>query len=185
MSLNVKNRIFLMIGAMIAALILSYVLWPASEVTKEPAVTAVTDAKQLPAVTFYDENGAGKTLADYQGRVLLVNLWAIWCPPCVVELPALDRLQAKLNAKGLDVLTIAIGKHTPEDIRRYFEDKRLDHLPILNDQGREIATKWLDTGIPVTYLIDRQGNVIERFDGAKEWEKPEIMQKIQAALDQK
>jgi thiol-disulfide isomerase/thioredoxin len=184
MSLNPKSRIFLMVFAMLGAAVLSYVLLmdarplPSGEkISAAPPVVA-----SLPAARFFDAEGQAQTLADYKGRVVLVNLWAVWCPPCVVELPDLDRLHAAMKGKDFKLLPIAVGKHEAQQIQTFFDDKGLDHLGVFIDSEREIMSKWPVGGLPVSFLIDRDGTVVEKFDGIRDWSSPEMMAKIKVLL---
>lgn len=136
----------------------------------------------LPEVTFYDENGQAVTLADFKGEVLLVNLWATWCPPCVAELPALDTLQARLRDKGLHVLPISLDNKPVADVAAFLAERRVEQMKLYIDSGRQIPMKWVYAGIPASFLIDRNGVVFEQFDGPREWAEGEIFSRIESQL---
>ncbi len=207
--LKPQHRIVLMIVAMVLAIGLSYTILlniqPPSAAAKKtsenmetkqseaaPAVRAAEKqaraarpsaaGQALPAVTFYDEKGAPVTLADFKGEVLLVNLWATWCPPCVAELPALDTLQAKLREKGLHVLPISLDNKPVADVAAFLAERRVEQLSLYTDTDRQIPMKWVYAGIPASFLIDRNGVVIEQFDGPREWAEGEIFARIESHL---
>lgn len=209
--LKPQHRIVLMIVAMVMALGLSYTILvniqPSSAVSEKsvknmekqeaatatPARAAEKTARAarpsavgqvLPDVTFYDEKGQPVTLADFKGEVLLVNLWATWCPPCVAELPALDTLQAKLREKGLHVLPVSLDNKPVADVAAFLAERRVEQLSLYIDSGRQIPMKWTYAGIPASFLIDRNGVVIEQFDGPREWAEGEVFARIESQLGQ-
>ena len=209
--LKPQHRIVLMIVAMVLAIGLSYTILvniqppsaaenKTSENMEKQEVVAASAApaaekqaraarpsavgQTLPAVTFYDEKGQPVTLADFKGEVLLVNLWASWCPPCVAELPALDTLQAKLREKGLHVLPVSLDNKPVADVAAFLAERRVEQLSLYIDTDRQIPMKWTYAGIPASFLIDRNGVVIEQFDGPREWAEGEVFARIESQLAQ-
>lgn len=138
--------------------------------------------KTLPDAVFYDAEGRAVRLGDFAGEVLLVNLWATWCPPCVAELPALDGLQAKLRDKGLHVVAISLDRKPVADVAAFLEERRVEQMKLYVDTDRQIPLKWQYAGVPASFLIGRDGVVIEQFDGPREWDKGEMLTKIEAVL---
>ena len=131
---------------------------------------------------FFDQGGRKLTLADFKGQVVLVNLWATWCPPCVVELPALDALQAKLRDRPFKVVAIAMDRSSVTTVASFLLERGIENLDIYWDQERQIPLKWKYDGIPTSFLLDEEGLVVERFDGAYEWDKGDIFDKIEGML---
>jgi thiol-disulfide isomerase/thioredoxin len=145
--------------------------------------------KEKPAVQqlaadayFFDESGRKLTLRDFEGQVVLVNLWATWCPPCVVELPALNALQARLHDRPFRVVAIAMDRSSAAAVAAFLREREIEHLDIYWDQDRQIPLKWQYSGIPTSFLLDKDGRVVERFDGAYEWDKGDIFDKIERML---
>ncbi len=138
--------------------------------------------KTLPDAVFYDAEGRAVRLGDFAGEVLLVNLWATWCPPCVAELPALDSLQAKLRDKGLHVVAVSLDRKPLADVAAFLEERRVEQMKLYVDTDRQIPLKWQYAGVPASFLIGRDGVVIEQFDGPREWDKGEMLAKIEAVL---
>lgn len=147
-----------------------------------PDTNAAT-VKTLPAAYFFDGKDEKKTLADFKGHVVLVNLWATWCPPCVAELPSLDKLQAKLDKKGFRVVAVSMDrKGTMNDIKAFLEKHGADHLAPYWDKDRQILGSWDYEGIPVSFLLDAEGNLRETLAGPYVWDKPEMVEKIEKLL---
>ena len=102
-------------------------------------------------------DGTTRTLADYSGRVVVLNLWATWCVPCVREMPALDDL-AKFGAKdGIVVLPVSSDRGGAAVVQRFYTDQGIKNLPVLLDPGSRMAHGLGVNGIPTTFLIDRNG----------------------------
>jgi thiol-disulfide isomerase/thioredoxin len=186
MPVKPQFQISLIIGAMALAAILSYVILNdgAAPVVKnmKTVPTAQQQPQVLPETIFFDRTDSPMTLADYKGSVVLVNLWATWCPPCVAELPSLDRLQGKLGEKKFSVVAISMDRSSAEEIRAFLRDKKIEQLDFFWDKYREIASKWRFKGIPTSFLIDRDGNVVETFDGERTWDEGPLFEKITAML---
>lgn len=141
-----------------------------------PAVTALPDAY------FTDAIGQHRTLADFRGKVVLVNLWATWCPPCVTEMPSLDKLQAKLQDKDFKVLAVSMDPPPLAKVTAFLEQKDITHLEPYWDQDKQIPMKWKYAGLPVSFLLDRDGRVVQQFDGPQVWDSGPVFEKISALL---
>jgi len=204
MPLTPKTRILLMLGAMIGAALLSYTILaniqpsdiknmetrgkkaPETSLTNAPAPrsdeTAVTASADLAPVIFYDAAGKAATLADFKGQVVLVNLWATWCPPCIAELPSLDLLQARLRDAGLKVLPVSMDRKPVAEVAAFLDARNVEQMTLYIDTDRDIARNWAYGALPASYLIGRDGKVIEVFMGPREWTKGAVFEKIKAAL---
>lgn len=138
-------------------------------------------ARALPPLRFADGSGEAASLADFRGRVLLLNVWATWCTPCREEMPALDRLQAKLGGPDFRVVALSID---PEGsvVRDFFREVGIQHLQPYMDAYRETAAAVGLTVVPLTLLIDREGREIARKLGAAAWDHPTLVEQIQAQL---
>lgn len=135
-----------------------------------PAPLAVGAPAPGFTVTTLDAVPATRTLADYRGRVTLVNVWATWCAPCRVEMPSLARLHRRFAAEGLAVAAIAVDEVGFETrIRDYAAslDLRFD---ILHDPSGRTERDWDASGLPSTYVLDRRGIVRKVVHGADEWD---------------
>jgi thiol-disulfide isomerase/thioredoxin len=141
----------------------------------------LTDAPApLPDVAFHGPDGAEHRLADWKGQVVVVNFWATWCAPCREEMPALDRLQAALGDDRFAVITIATGRNAPAAIDRFFEETGVQHLPRYNDPRQELARQMGVLGLPVTVLIDADGQEIGRLTGGAAWDGAEALALLRA-----
>jgi cytochrome c biogenesis protein CcmG/thiol:disulfide interchange protein DsbE len=136
----------------------------------EPAPTFV-----LPSL-----EGPPADLAALRGRVVLVNLWASWCAPCLEEMPSLERLHQKLKGEGLVVLGISADGEE-KAIRDVLAKQPLT-FPILRDPDGKTADKYHATGYPETYLVDKQGVLRETFIGPVEWDSADLVDRLRRLL---
>lgn len=144
--------------------------------------TPLEPVREAPVESFLKPGDTRGSLADYKGKVVLLNIWATWCTPCLKELPTLVELQ-KLKGDDLVVLTLSIDEAPFAQIEGFLKNKLQLELPHLaqDDTGKlfmQIGTQ----GLPITYLIDRKGTMTHRFIGAVEWTQEGLLVPINAAL---
>ena len=129
-----------------------------------------TDPPAIPAAaTFQEADGTLRSLGDYAGKGLVVNLWATWCVPCVAEMPELQDLARKVAGEGILVLPLSSDRGGAEVVRRFYAANRIDGLPVLLDPRGEAGRAWGARGLPTTIVIDRQGRERGRVEGAIDW----------------
>jgi thiol-disulfide isomerase/thioredoxin len=139
--------------------------------------------KALPDIRFEDEAGRALTLADFKGRVILLNIWATWCTPCREEMPALDRLQAKLGGPGFEVVALSIDREGTAVVRRFFSDVGVHALKLYVDPSGEAASRFGALGVPTTILVDRSGREIGRRVGPAQWDGAAALEFIRKRAD--
>lgn len=108
-------------------------------------------------------DGSVQKLSNYRGKVVLVNLWATWCPPCIEEMPLLDRLQEEFGPRGVVVLGLA-ADDDPEVVRTFVKQRPVK-FDVLLDVGGEVGTRYGITGYPETFIVDREGRFQKKFIG--------------------
>jgi len=127
--------------------------------------------EEIPDVLIHSDEGT-KHLSDYKGKIVILNLWATWCPPCLHELPALNALQDTSDKTKVQVLAVSVDTTGLEPVKKYLTDNKLTQLPAMMDQDRNIqqlkVLKGID-GIPVTLIIDPQMRVMARYEGEADW----------------
>lgn len=129
-----------------------------------------TDPPAIPAAaTFQEADGTSRSLGDYVGKGLVVNLWATWCVPCVAEMPELQDLARKVAGEGILVLPLSSDRGGAEVVRRFYAANRIEALPVLLDPRGEAGRAWGARGLPTTIVIDRQGRERGRVEGAIDW----------------
>jgi cytochrome c biogenesis protein CcmG, thiol:disulfide interchange protein DsbE len=114
------------------------------------------------------------TLGQFHGKVLVLNFWATWCPPCVAELPSLMSMQERARAQGVVVLGVSID--VDEDAYHRFLKQRQVNFLTVRDPEQKVADLYGTAGWPETYVIDRQGMLRRKFVGPIDWNSPEVVQ---------
>lgn len=138
--------------------------------------------KPLPDIAFQDEAGQPRSLADWKGKFVLVNLWATWCAPCKLEMPGLNRLQAQLGGPDFAVLAISLDRTGKEGPRRFLASNNLTNLALHIDETGTLANKIGAPGLPATLILDREGREIARMVGPAEWDSAAAQDVIRAAI---
>ena len=134
--------------------------------------------KSIPQLTFQDANGRAHTLADFKGKVVLLNVWATWCEPCRKEMPALDRLQAELGGDRFQVVPLSVDQQGLPIARRFYGEIGIKALPLYVDPTAKAAFTLDAAGLPVTLLVDRAGREIGRHLGAVQWDSPDVVAEL-------
>ncbi len=147
---------------------------------------AVLDAPaEVPATAFTDKDGGEHALADWKGKVTLVNFWATWCAPCRKELPALDALNRDLGGEDFAVVTIAAGRNALPGITRLFDEVGVKTLPVYLDPKLQLSREMGVIGLPVSILLDREGREVARMSGDAEWDSDSARAIVKALVDDK
>ncbi|PCJ06842.1 MAG: thioredoxin [Rhodobacteraceae bacterium] len=118
---------------------------------------------------FLEDDTGTATLAEYQGKIILLNFWATWCAPCRAEMPMLSELQAELGGDDFEVLTLATGRNSPAGIIKFFDETGITNLPRHQDPKQALAREMAVLGLPITVILDREGREIARLRGDAEW----------------
>jgi thiol-disulfide isomerase/thioredoxin len=129
--------------------------------------------REPPYFQFFDAGGQTLTLADFRGKVLLLNLWATWCAPCIREMPALDRLQATVGKEDFLVLPISLDSEGRPIVEAFYQRLGLQHLDMYLDPGRSIGAAFPIDVLPANFLVDREGRVTGYLRSYADWEAPE------------
>jgi thiol-disulfide isomerase/thioredoxin len=160
---------FAFLGALLA-------LTQTATATEPPASFAIHDTPQpVPEISFQDADGQPRTLGNFAGRVVLLNVWATWCAPCRKEMPTLDRLQAELGGPDFEVVALSVDRKGPEVVSKFFEEIGIEHLALNIDASSKAMFTLGAFGLPLTLLIDREGREVGRVNGPAEWDSPEMV----------
>lgn len=164
-----------------AGLLLTFPL--PSVAAEAPENFAVLDTPAaVPEVSFADAAGQPKTLADYSGKVVLLNIWATWCAPCRKEMPTLDRLQEKLGGPDFEVVALSMDRKGPDIVKNFYAEIGVTHLALNIDSSAKAMFALGAVGLPMTLLIDRDGKEIGRLIGPAEWDAPDMVAFIRGRI---
>jgi thiol-disulfide isomerase/thioredoxin len=123
-----------------------------------------------PLTPFMDEHGARVNLERFRGKIVVLNLWATWCTPCVAEMPMLDRLQQQLEDAGVVVVALSLDAGGPAAVKAFYQEHGIKHLGVYVDPTMRAQGDFRVIGLPTTILIDREGRDRGRVVGPAEWD---------------
>lgn len=139
--------------------------------------------KKLPDLSFRDAAGKERSLKDWRGKIVLLNLWATWCGPCRKEMPALDRLNGALGGKDFELVAVSIDRKGAAAAQAFLDEIKVDTIKLYIDQTAKISRHLRAFGLPYTFLVDREGREIGRLVGPAEWDSDEAKRLINAAIN--
>ena len=135
----------------------------------------------MPRSSFEDADGRSRSLAEFSGKIVLLNIWATWCVPCRKEMPTLDRLQVSLGGPDFDVVALSIDRRI-DAVRKFFSEIGIQKLAMYLDTSARAPRQLGAVGLPTTLLLDREGREIGRLIGPSEWDSPEMVSMISCAI---
>ena len=141
-------------------------------------LTPLPDKPSAPAFELRDADGNVHQLSDYKGSVIIVNFWATWCPPCRAEMPSMQRAWEQLREEGIKMLAIDVGED--EDAIFEFTASYPVEFPLLLDTDSSVSEAWGVKGLPTTFVVDQWGRKVYRAVGGREWDAPDLMEKVRA-----
>lgn len=176
--------LYLAVLALFAFVLLSYGLSTreSNDPLPPPARLRLDEPRALPAITFADGAGKPVSLADFKGKVVLLDVWATWCTPCRAEFPRFDRLQEILGQEGLQVVPLSVDLGGKPLVDKFYEDLKIKNLGQFLDPQSKSAQALGLRGLPTTLLIDRQGREIARVEGELSWDSAETQATLRKVL---
>jgi len=163
----------------IILLLISISLLPACSKEKSPAKPAAVSASKAvegsaaPDFTVKDLEGKEVTLSSLKGSVVLVNFWATWCPPCKEEIPSMITLNKAMSGKAFRMLAISIDEGGKDAVSTFFKGSR--DLPSYLDSESAISQLYGTTGVPETFIVDKQGIIQKKIVGGMDWSAPDVI----------
>jgi peroxiredoxin len=133
------------------------------------------DAVELPS-------GRPTSIEDYRGKVVLLNIWATWCPPCEIEMPSMERLHRKLAGTDFELVAVSVDEQDSSVVNKFVQDRGLT-FKILHNQDGTIRQIYQTTGVPESFVIDRDGVIVKKVIGAADWDAPVNEHLIRRLLD--
>lgn len=141
----------------------------------------VTPPLPAPAISFADLSGNTVSLSEFAGKIILVNLWATWCEPCLREMPSLERMQSRLGDK-ITVLAISEDRGGSKIVEPFIGKLGLKSIKTYLDPKSGVERAFEVQGLPTSFLIDREGRVLGRVEGAAEWDSPKLLETLGSFL---
>lgn len=138
----------------------------------------------MPELQFSDGEGRPLSLADFRGKVVLLNIWATWCVPCRKEMPTLDRLQVALGGTSFEVVALSIDRGGADAVRKFYVETGIQRLAVRVDTSSQVGFALATVGLPTTLLIDGGGRELGRLIGPAEWDAPEMVAFLKSTVEQ-
>jgi len=135
-----------------------------------------------PDLKFTDEQGKTLALSDFRGKVIVLNLWATWCTPCLAEMPMLDRLQHQLADQGAIVIALSLDRGGKDAVEAFYRQAAIRNLGVFLDPSMRAISEARTSGLPTTLLIDANGMELGRVTGPMEWDAPAAVDLVRKAL---
>ncbi len=166
-----------------------YAVWPPPKKTSSAEIDVFRKMNFLPlagrteAANFFLKtlDGQNRSLSQDRGKVVLMNFWATWCPPCIREMPAMQRAYDKFKERGFQIIAISVDQGNSDAVRKFTESLKLN-FQILLDPENKVKQVYRVRALPTTYLIDRSGHVVAYGMGAREWDSEEAFDLIDYLL---
>jgi len=158
--------------ALVTGMVTTAVFAVALIIKLRPQMALLGVGSKAPAFTAIDlRTGRPASLANYRGRPILINIWATWCAPCRVEMPALERLAKKLAGTDFRVVAVSVDQDDSTVVDAFVRELGLS-FDVLHNQAGDIRQRYQTTGVPESFVIDRDGVIVKKVIGPAEWDGP-------------
>lgn len=148
----------------------------ASPAADRQTLTPAQQPAPAPGFALPDLDGKPHTLADYRGKVVVLNFWATWCPPCRYEMPSMERAWEKVRDQGIVFIAVNVGEDS-DTVFTFLADYPVE-FPLLLDEQAKVVKQYPVTGLPTTYVVDPQGRITHRAVGAREWDDEGLLNSL-------
>ena len=150
---------------------------------KKLQIQRLSENVPAPDFTLTDLNGKRIRLKDLRGKVVFLNFWATWCPPCVQEMPTMEKLHKTFGQKGLTVLAINYREDAKE-VKEFFSKYKLTFIALLDLDGK-VSERYRTWGLPVTVIINKRGEIVGKVTGIRDWHSKEAKEFFAKLLEEK
>jgi len=161
---------------LLAALLGAPLAW--AEPAADQTLTPLSGQPAAPDFDLKDPQGHPQRLADYRGRPVILNFWATWCPPCLEEMPSMQRAHEAVAPEGIAVVAVNVGEDR-DTIAAFLKQAPVD-FAVPMDTDTKVAQRYHTKGLPTTYVIDAQGRLAYRATGSRAWDDPKLLEQVRA-----
>ncbi len=137
-----------------------------------------------PNFSFPDLDSKMISLAEYKGKVVLLNIWATWCPPCVQEMPSMEKLHQELKNENFEIIAVSVDELGAKAVIPFMKKHKLS-FPTLIDTKGVINGLYQTTGVPESFIIDKEGIIVEKIIGPKNWASPDAIRYFRSLIQRK
>ncbi|GMT47373.1 MAG: thiol:disulfide interchange protein [bacterium] len=162
------------------AIVIFFLLTLAGKGFSNPWAINEMIGKEASAFSLKNLNGQEVNLMDFHGKVILLNFWATWCPPCIAEIPKLNDLRKRYAEKNFVIVAVSTDRSL-STVKKFIRKHPVSFI-VLHDSSIKVSRKYNVFSIPTTFLIDKKGKIVEKFLGGHDWTAPGIRKKIDELL---
>ena len=144
-------------------------------------IRPLQEGRPAPDFTFPDLDGRKVSLSDFRGKVVLVNIWATWCPPCRDEMPSMQKLYERFKGEHFEILAVSIDADGREAVAPFMQQMNLT-FPVLLDPKEKIRSLYGITGVPESFIVDRDGILVNKVIGPMDWSSPRVFDFFQELI---
>jgi len=144
-------------------------------------VAVPSEKSQAPEITVVSLNNQQLTLSTLKGKVVLLNFWATWCPPCREEIPSMMKLNSFMTGKPLQMVCVSVDEGGKKAIEEFFKNSGFS-LPTYTDATGQAAKIYGITGVPETFVIDKNGVIVKKVIGGLDWNSPEVISFLEGLM---
>ena len=137
----------------------------------------IEDKKNISNLFFKNNLNQNIKFSKFNGNILLINFWATWCPPCIKEMPSLDRLQSKFD-KGFKVLPISLDRDGIEEVKNFYIETKIKNLNQFFDFKNTLAKELKLFGLPTSFFVNKDGIIIAKYEGDIDWDNDTVIKFI-------
>ena len=141
----------------------------------------VSAGNPAPDFTLSSIDGQTVSLADYRGKVVLLNIWATWCPPCVEEMPSMEKLHQTIDRESFKILAVSIDTSGEKTVNPFMKKHKLTFTTLIDTEGT-IKKQYQTTGVPESFIIDKNGMIVEKVVGPADWAAPQVVDYFQKLI---
>ncbi len=172
------------IAVVLIGIFLSYFLLAGKNYCPVAKASALDEAQVqplAPGFTLPNMKGDSVSLADYRGKVVVLNFWASWCPPCRAEMPSMEQLYKKMKGNDFELLAVNVEKNGRPAVTDFIKKIPVS-FPVLLDDTQHVSGLYQVSGLPQTVIINKQGEIVQQFTGGRDWNSPEIREYITSLM---
>ena len=169
-----KCRNFIVLSVIALGFVITFSLKQNDSIFKYSKQIDIEGELAAPDFTLPDLNGELISLSDFKGNVVVVNIWATWCPPCVYEMPSMEKLHQKFKSEKFKILAISIDSLGAEAVWPFMKNHNLTFQALIDPAG-VMQTSYGVYSIPQSFIIDKQGHLLKKIIGPIDWATPDIL----------
>jgi peroxiredoxin len=171
---GIKFQNVFLLGLIVAGIGIVILLQSKDALFNPTSTPLLKKGTPAPDFTLPGLDGEMVRLADQKGKVVFLNIWATWCPPCVQEMPSMEKLYQQLKGEDFEILAVSIDKKGAEAVLPFMKKHKLSFTALI-DAKESLKYKYQTTGVPETFIIDRNGIIVEKVIGPRDWATPDAI----------